>query len=174
MRWHIALGVFLLSITIWLSYVDNLLAGEQVRLDKNKRVVTDFYKTVEAGELSRLVSYFTADYVIADVGLMKDKKGSHISETSADITERIKYLREALPGFKISINQLIAEGDSVFADVTMTGVQEGPFLGVEPTHREIKMRAFVIYTLENYKIKRALEMWNQLGVMKQLGYIKID
>lgn len=164
----------LLMLISCFSISSGAFAADSGMLDKNKQVVTDFYKTVESGELSDLPAFFTENYTIEDVGALKDKKKSHISETSADISERIKYLRAALPGFTITVNKLVAEGDTVFADVTMTGVQKGSFLGVEPTGKEITMRAFVIYELEDYKIKRALEMWDQLGVMKQMGYIKID
>jgi len=155
------------------SWVASTAVADDSMLHKNKQVITDFYKTVESGELSDLPAFFTENYTIEDVGALTDKKKSHISETSADITERIKYFREALPGFTINVNKLVAEGDTVFADVTMSGVQKGSFLGVEPTGKQITMRAFVIYELENNKIKSALEMWDQLGVMKQMGYIRI-
>ena len=164
----------MLTLALALTVSTAAFARQKDSLETNKRVIMDFYSAVENGDLATLGSYFTSSYSIEEVGPMKDTRKSRISETSEDITERIKYLREALPGFRIKINRLVAEGDTVFADVTLTGVQKGPFLGVEPTGREIEMRAFVIYELENSKIKNALEMWDQLGVMKQLGYIKID
>jgi steroid delta-isomerase-like uncharacterized protein len=150
------------------------LSEDDVTLEKNKAVVVDFYKAVQDAELDTLESYFTEDYVIEDAGALQDTKKSHISETSSNIQERIKYLREALPGFTINVDELIAEGDMVFAKVAMTGVQKGAFLGVEPTGKTITMQSFVIFTLQDYKIKKALELWDQLGVMKQMGYIKID
>ena len=162
------------SLFVLMTAVPAAFAEGGPDLDKSKSVVTGFYEATQSGDLSTLPSFFTDDYTIEDVGAMKDKKGSHISETSADIVERIKYLRAALPGFTITVNRLVAEGDTVFADVTMSGLQKGPFLGVEPTGKEVTMRAFVIYTLEDYKIKSALEMWDQLGVMKRMGYIKIN
>jgi steroid delta-isomerase-like uncharacterized protein len=143
-------------------------------LESNKSAIVEFYKAVQSAELESLSSFFTEVYEIQDVGTMKDIKKSHISETSPNIEERIKYLREALPGFEIDVNELIAEGDKVFANVTMTGVQEGAFLGIEPTGKIITMQSFVIFTLERGKIKKALELWDELGVMKQMGYIKID
>lgn len=164
----------LLMLLVCFSIASGAFAAESGMLDKNKQVITDFYESVQSGELTDLPAFFAEKYTIEDVGALTDKKKSHISETTADITERIKYLREALPGFTITLNKLVAEGDTVFADVTMSGIQKGSFLGVEPTGKEIRMRAFVIYELENHKIKSALEMWDQLGVMKQMGYIKID
>ena len=143
-------------------------------LESNKSVIVEFYKAVQSAELESLDSFFTENYTIEDAGLLKDVKKSHMSETSSNIRDRIKYLREALPGFEIEVNELIAEGNKVFADVTMTGTQKGAFLGVEPTGKMIKMRSFVVFTLENVRIKKALELWDQLGVMKQMGYIKID
>jgi len=143
-------------------------------LESNKSVIVEFYKAVQSAELESLGSFFTEVYEIQDVGTMKDIKKSHISETSSNIEERIKYLREALPGFEIEVNELIAEGNKVFANVTMTGAQEGAFLGIEPTGKIITMQSFVIFTLEQGKIKKALELWDELSVMKQMGYIKID
>jgi predicted ester cyclase len=123
-------------------------------------VVAEFYAAVETGDLSALHSYFNENYTIQDVGPMKDTRGSRISETSSDIIEHIKNLREAIPGFRMTINGVLTEeGDVAFADVTMTGIQKGQFLGVESTVRKITMRVFVMYELENYKIKSTLEMW---------------
>lgn len=164
----------LLMLLFCFSFASVAVAADSSKLERNKKVITDFYETVQSGQISELPAYFTKNYTILDVGALTDKKKSHISETSADIKERIKYLREALPGFTIKVNKLVAEEDTVFAYVTMSGVQKGSFLGVEPTGREINMRAFVIYELDNYKIKSAFEMWDQLEVMKQLGYIKIN
>lgn len=67
------------------------------------------------------------------------------------------------------MNELIAEGDKVFADVTMTGTQNGSFLGLEPSGKIITMRSFVVFTIDNGKIKKAIELWDELSLKKKLG-----
>ncbi|MCL5038099.1 MAG: ester cyclase [Chloroflexi bacterium] len=144
------------------------------RLEKNKGLIEKFYKAAVKNDQKTMDSCFAGGYVIEDLGALRDKKNSSMSETNPEIKARIDYLHKALPGFTIEIKEMVAEGDRVFAHVVMTGVQKGVFMGIAPTDKELTMEAFVLYEIKDGKITRAVEMWNQLGMMKQMGYIKID
>ena len=46
-----------------------------------------------------------------------------------------------------------------------------PFLGVEATDKPVVIKIFAVFTIEGGKITHLNEVWNELGVMKQIGYI---
>ena len=47
--------------------------------------------------------------------------------------------RDAFPDLHFEIEEIIAEGDTVVARWTLTGTQTGPFLGIAPTGRKIRV-----------------------------------
>lgn len=140
----------------------------------HKQLIRGFYKAAVAGDNQAMLACFAPGYQIVDIGALKDRKGSKTAETDPDITSRIAYLHRSLPGFRIQVKTLVAEGDKVFAHVVLSGVQKGPFMGIAPTGKRLYMISFVLFEFKGGKIKKATEMWNQYGMMKQLGWVKIN
>jgi predicted ester cyclase len=68
---------------------------------------------------------------------------------------------------------MLADGNKVVARIQIQGVQRGSFLGIEPTNKPVVIKEFVILTIEGGKITHLNEVWNELGVMKQIGYIAL-
>jgi predicted SnoaL-like aldol condensation-catalyzing enzyme len=46
-------------------------------------------------------------------------------------------LRSAFPDFKATIEQFVAEGDTVVVSMTWTGTQKGEFMGIPPTGKSV-------------------------------------
>ena len=80
----------------------------------------------------------------------------------------IGSLRRAFPDFHLQIEDLAVSGDAVWARMTATGTQAGPFMGHPPTGRT--MRADVIDVVRVVD-GRMVEHWgvpDRLGVLFQL------
>ncbi|MGO8947523.1 MAG: ester cyclase [Ktedonobacterales bacterium] len=87
--------------------------------------------------------------------------------------QRIASFHQALPDLHLTIEDLVAEGDKVAFRVTIRGTQEGPFMGVTPTGRQVTFSAVDIVRLAGGKI---VEHWGQMdtfGLLQQLGAISI-
>ncbi len=69
------------------------------------------------------------------------------------------------------IEEVIAEGDTVVARVTLTGTHEGEFMGIPPTGRKIEITEIHIYRLEGGKAVEHRVGRDDLGAMRQLGVI---
>jgi len=50
----------------------------------------------------------------------------------------VLMLRTAFPDLHFTIEELLAEGDTIAARVTMSGTHLGPFLGMDPTGRSVR------------------------------------
>ena len=75
----------------------------------------------------------------------------------------------AFPDVQFDIQDTIAEDDRVMVRLVLTGTHEGPFLGVEPTGKEVGMSALVIYRFENGRIVERWSEGNTVGLLEQLG-----
>ncbi len=79
--------------------------------------------------------------------------------------------RNAFHGLKVTINDLMADGDMVTARFTARGVHGGEFMGLPPTGKAITMTGIEIFRLRKGKI---VELWgeaNLMGLMQQLGIL---
>ena len=89
--------------------------------------------------------------------------------------EAVKQLptifRSAFPDFKVTTNDVIAEGDKVAVRSTWSGTHKGEFMGIPPTGKGISFEVIDITRITGGKI---VEHWGQmdnLGMMQQLGVI---
>lgn len=75
---------------------------------------------------------------------------------------------KAFPDTKVTIDQLIAEGDKVVALETWTGTNKGPFMGAPATGKTVSFQCVDIVLMKDGK---AVEHWgaaDRLGMMQQL------
>jgi steroid delta-isomerase-like uncharacterized protein len=70
---------------------------------------------------------------------------------------------------KITIDEIIAEGDKVMTRVTLSFVHKGELEGIPPTGNAATMSAFTVFRLVDGKIAEEWEIFDELGMMMQLG-----
>lgn len=83
--------------------------------------------------------------------------------------EGLEMLYAAFPDLEITIDELIAEGDTVAIRSTHRGTHKGKFMDIEPTGRRVEIENMVFAHFEDGKV---VERWVQadtLGLMHQLG-----
>lgn len=77
----------------------------------------------------------------------------------------------AFPDFKVTIDDLIAEGDKVVVRSTWSGTHQGEFLGIPPTGQPVSFGVIDIIRIADGKF---VEHWGQMdnmGMMQQLGVV---
>lgn len=75
----------------------------------------------------------------------------------------------AFPDAKITIDQALAEGDTVASRWTITGTHQGDFQGVPPTGRPIRMTGVDFSRIAGGKIAEHWAQFDILAVMQQIG-----
>ena len=139
----------------------------------NKNIVRQFYEAFQENNPAKMHDYLTSNPQVTDKTTPYDAPYSKYDAFSKNWKVRSNALHEAIPDFKLHIIKTIAEGNQVLAHIKIQGIQRGPFLGVEPTNKMLIIKIFSLFTIENGKISHVSEMWNELGVMKQMGYIAL-
>jgi predicted ester cyclase len=83
----------------------------------------------------------------------------------------IASLRRAFSDFRLTIESLVVDGDSVWLRMVATGTNDGSFMGNTPTGRPIRIDVFdVIRVVDG----RMVEHWgvpDRLGALRQLGLL---
>jgi predicted ester cyclase len=75
----------------------------------------------------------------------------------------------AFPDLRVTVEEVIAEGDLTAARLSVTGTHEGDHLGVAPTGRRV---SFTGMTFTRWRDGKIVEGWNNVdipGLMKQIG-----
>jgi predicted ester cyclase len=139
--------------------------------DNNKNIVLGFYKAMQDNNPDKLNSFLALDYQIINAGEVQESPYSKFTEMSKNLTIRTTALHKALPNFKLDVSEILVDGNKVLARVTISGIQKGVFLGIIPMQQPIHIKFFDLITLKDEKIVHIAEMWNELSIMKQLGYI---
>lgn len=80
-------------------------------------------------------------------------------------------MRTAFPDLHIEVDHLTATDDDVAFAYTITGTNNGPFQGKEPTGKPFKVRGMQIGRFSDGKLVERWGSSDQLGIMTQLGLV---
>ena len=83
----------------------------------------------------------------------------------------VMMLRTAFPDLHGTIEELVAEGDTVACRVTMSGTHLGSFMGIAPTGRSFRQAQMHFMRFRDGKGIEHRAVRDDLGMMQQLGVI---
>jgi steroid delta-isomerase-like uncharacterized protein len=83
----------------------------------------------------------------------------------------VTMLRTAFPDLHFTIEDLVAEGDTVAGRATMSGTHLGPFQGIAPTGRSFQQAHMHFVRFRDGKAIEHRAVRDDLGMMRQLGVI---
>jgi len=83
----------------------------------------------------------------------------------------VMMLRTAFPDLHFTIEELVAEGDTVAGRVTMRGTHLGPFQGIPPPGRSFQQAHMHFIRFRDGKAIEHRAVRYDLGMMQPLGVI---
>jgi predicted ester cyclase len=84
-----------------------------------------------------------------------------------------KALRSAFPDFSLTIEDLVVDGDKVWARQRGGGTNSGSFFGFPPTGRTVYIEVFDVCRFENGKMIDHWGVPDQLGLLVALGHVTL-
>lgn len=87
------------------------------------------------------------------------------------VKELITRYRAAFPDLRITVDELLATGDTVIARWTATGTNQGPFNGMPATGKKGTVTGIEVVHFANGKAVESFINWDTFGLMRQLGLI---
>jgi steroid delta-isomerase-like uncharacterized protein len=83
----------------------------------------------------------------------------------------ITATRASFPDLHFTVEELIAEGDTVTARWAVRATHQGEFLGIPPTGKQAAVTGISISRYVGGKAVETWTNWDALGMMQQLGVI---
>lgn len=132
------------------------------QIEENKRLVRRFPEEVATeGQLELIDEFCTPDVV--DHGPLGERRGREA------LKEQMRYIRTAFAEFTATVDEIVGEGDVVAMRVTLRGVHEGEFMGIEPTGKAFEVQNSVFTRIENGQIAERWVQPDLLGLLRQVG-----
>jgi predicted ester cyclase len=91
------------------------------------------------------------------------------SEISGEIAEYHGQLTTGFSDFTVHIDDMIVDGDTVAARLTLSGRHTGTFAGVEPTGRSVRWCSMRWFEVHKGRVVETWAMQDRLGLLQQLG-----
>ena len=133
--------------------------------EQNKALCRRFYEEVfNKGNLAVIDELSAPNFVdhTAPPGVAPGAEG---------MKQLITMYRTAFPDLQLTVEEMVAEGDTVVTRTTMRGTHKGELMGIPPTGKHVTMRGLDLVRLTGGK---AVEVWHhddELGMMQQLGVV---
>ncbi len=133
--------------------------------EENKAIVRRMTEEVyNQGAIETIDQFFAAGYVHHDPASprVRDRDG---------LKEVLRAFRAGCPDLHITIDELLAEGDTVTKRWTYHATHTGDLSGMPPTGKHITLSGLELFRLANGKIVECWLSYDNLSLMQQLGVI---
>ena len=127
--------------------------------ERNKQIVRDYVAAFNRGDLAGLRALFAKNAEIQGV------------LGQAPIEKALEIWRQLIEGLAIqlTIEEMVADGDSVAVRYTERGTFGRPFLGHEPTGKSYELVAMEWLVIRNGKIQRRWGARDSASQARQIG-----
>jgi predicted ester cyclase len=78
-------------------------------------------------------------------------------------------MRATFPDLHIDVDNIVVQDDSVALCMDIHGTHKGAGLGIAPTGRKVHVRGMIILQVSGGKVTGAHNIWDQHGLLRQLG-----
>jgi steroid delta-isomerase-like uncharacterized protein len=131
--------------------------------EDNKQIVREQMDAISRGDYEAMTKYVAEDIVNHDPPPGQSGRGLKA------VQDGIRMLHSSFSDYRVAIKDLVAEGDKVAVLFTTSGRHTGPFLGSQPTGKEMSVESLMLVRIEDDKI---VERWAQIdmqAMIDQLG-----
>ncbi len=85
--------------------------------------------------------------------------------------KRVTLYRTAFPDVRLTVEDIIAEGETVTARWSCKGTHKGDLNGIAPTGKQFTISGISVVRFISGKISESWVNWDALGLMQQLGVV---
>ena len=139
--------------------------GGSVSVEANKalvrRVFDDVYST---GDVAAIDEFFAADFA-------RHRPGAPDTMGTAAMKEYVTRTRAVFSDLRVTVDELIGEGDQVAARVTAHALQRGPFLGIPATDLAVSIAEVQFFRIADGKVSEVWVLGDVFGLLQQLGAV---
>jgi len=134
--------------------------------ENNKAIVRRLIEEVwNKGNMSLVDELFAPNYEHHDSSSPDFGRGPESEK------KRATLYRTAFPDLRVTIEDIIAEGETVMSRWSCRGTHKGDLSGIAPTGKQFTISGITVTRLANGKMAESYVNWDALGLMQQLGVV---
>jgi len=134
--------------------------------ESNKNVVRRLIEEVwNKDNLSLVDELFAPNYEHHDASTPDFGRGPESEK------KRATLYRTAFPDLRLTIEDIIAEGEAVMTRWSCRGTHKGDLSGIAPTGKQFTISGVSIARIAGGKMAEGWINWDALGLMQQLGVV---
>lgn len=133
--------------------------------EQNKQIALRMYEEIMNRRDTALVDQLMDDQYFNPEnapGVPQGKEGGKIM---------FEMWNQAFPDYKMTVQDVVVEGDAVVVRWSFTGTNTGAFLGMPATNKKVTVGGINMLKFKNGKIAENLPEFDKFGMMQQLGLI---
>ena len=138
--------------------------GLQLNSVEAKKLITALHKVWNLNLLSEIPNIYTEDFVVHWSKVNKEST----SFGHDGIRKAIQETLIAFPDWFEDVVDIIAENDRVVTRYVSTGTHSGPYQGIQPTGKKIKVDEISIFRLKENRVAEQWCLVDDLALLKQL------
>ncbi|UCH32441.1 MAG: ester cyclase [Candidatus Bathyarchaeota archaeon] len=131
-------------------------------LEENKEIGHKMMEAVNKQDMELLDDLVVPEYVNPQL----------LVRTRDDLKRILRRQYRGFPDVHRTLEDIIADEESVWLRVKITGTHTGEYRGLAPTGKKFVMAAVPHYRIVDGKIVEGWSVWNPLDLFKQLGVIE--
>lgn len=136
--------------------------------EENKSIVRRFFDLYDSGQIDVLAQeILDPDVIVQLSGMPGPLDREAFKQTGL-------AFHAAFPDHRSIIDDQIAEADTVVTRSTFRGTHLNELQGIPPTGKEVTFTQINIHRIANGKIVEVWAMFDQFGLMQQLGVIPVS
>ena len=131
----------------------------------NKAVVERYGELWNTGDLAIVDELLTEDFVLCN------SEGGETAGRAA-FKAGVAHHYDTMTGFRVSIDDVVAEGDRVAIRFTARGAHTGPFLGSAPSGKPLTWTGMQLLRFRDGRIASIWHQPDDLSLLRQLGRVQ--
>ena len=136
--------------------------------EENKAIVRRINDEVwSEGHLDVIDELIADDFVATVVGAPEQIRGPQ------GFREFVVMYRTAFPDLRITVDEQVAEGETIVTRWTATGTNEGELMGIPATGKQATTAGININRISGGKLVEGWGLFDQLGLLQQLGAVPV-
>ncbi|ULQ51766.1 ester cyclase [Flavihumibacter fluvii] len=159
-------SVFSVVIALLFSFSHSSSFGQNTSSpDANRKIVISYFdEVINKGKLNRMGEFFSQDYIWHQM----NGTDIHSSHDSAHIA-MIRSVYSAIPDIRYTIDNIVAEGDMIAVNSTVTGTANSVMFGLSGGQKKVQFKQMFFFRLANNKITEEWEVVDVDGMKAQLA-----
>jgi steroid delta-isomerase-like uncharacterized protein len=134
--------------------------------EQNKTIVRRLFE-----ELWNKGNLPVADELIAPTYAHHDAATSDVGRGPESEKKRVTLYRTAFTDLRLTVEDIIAEGETVMARWSCRGAHKGDLNGIAPTGKQFAISGVTVCRISNGKVVEGWVNWDALSLMQQLGVV---